>query len=38
MLAPAVFRKKVADYFDYTIPEESLAIAILAPSVKRTNA
>lgn len=37
MLPPAVFRQKVADYHDYTIPEESLAIAMLAPTVTRTN-
>lgn len=33
ILPPAVSRQKVADRFEYTIPEESLAIAMLAPTV-----
>lgn len=37
LLPPAIFRKKVADYLEYEIPEESISVGLLAPTIKRTN-
>ena len=37
LLPPAVFREKVADRFDYIIPEESISVGLLAPTIKRIN-
>jgi|SRR5690554_1297592 len=37
LLPPAVFREKVADYLEYEIPEETIEVGLLAPTIKRTN-
>ena len=37
LLPPAIFRKKVVDYLEYEIPEESISVGLLAPTIKRTN-
>lgn len=37
LVAPSISRKKVADYFDYIIPEETITVGLVTPTIKRTN-